>query len=85
MVFHIIQLIIKRATFIFKKMIKSRDYERNVRSNYTKSLSNLLPYDIVALELKEFWLRKSFFQPDKGLAEIYAARNHIAGADVPTI
>lgn len=66
-------------------MINSRAFERNVYSNYSKSLSNLLPYDIVPLELKEFWLRKSLFQPDKGLAEIYAARNHIPGADVPTI
>lgn len=66
-------------------MIKYPSMNRNVYSNYSKSLSDLHHYDFPPLELKEFWLRKSYFNPPKALADTYATRSHIVGADVPII
>jgi hypothetical protein len=37
------------------------------------------------LDLKELSLRKSLFDPPQGLAQIYEARKHIIGADVPVV
>jgi hypothetical protein len=40
---------------------------------------------LLNLDLKEFYLKKSLFNPPEGLAESFASRRHIAGAEVPII
>jgi hypothetical protein len=54
-------------------------------SNYSHSFPNLHSSPLIAIDFKELCLKKSLFNPPEGLAESYAARRHIAGADVPII
>jgi hypothetical protein len=49
-------------------MFNSRPKEHYVQSNYSKSLSDLHLGDISRAELKELCPRKSFFDPQQGLA-----------------
>jgi hypothetical protein len=41
--------------------------------------------DSFAISLKDFYLRKSVFNPSEGEAEVFASRRHIPGAEVPRI
>lgn len=54
-------------------------------THYSKSFSNLHHPQISCIDLKEFYLRKSIFDPPEGLAEVFISRSHLAGADVPLI
>ncbi len=58
---------------------------RKCYTNYSQSFSNLHHPNIMSLELKQYSLRKSYFNPPPGLEESYATRNHLAGADVPLV
>lgn len=66
-------------------MHHKRTSQRDCTSNYSQSVSNLHNYPHFNLGLKEFSLKKSLFNPPEGLAESFATRRHIAGADVPII
>ena len=79
------QLINQKVSLKLETMIKYPSITRNAYSNYSKSLSDLHHYDFPPLELKEFWLRKSYFNPPNTLADNYAARSHIAGVNVPIV
>lgn len=67
------------------KMLKRDASNRKCFSNYSQSFSHLQRPPAWPLELKELYMRKSLFNPPPGLAESYATRNHIVGAEVPPI
>jgi len=66
-------------------MLHKRSSQRDCISNYSQSFSNLHNHPLINFDLKEFSLKKSLFNPPEGLAESFATRRHIAGADVPII
>jgi hypothetical protein len=66
-------------------MLKKRTSKRDCLSNCSHSFPNLHNSPLIAIDFKELTLKKSLFNPPQGLAESYAARRHIAAADVPII
>lgn len=66
-------------------MLKKRTSKRDCLSNCSHSFPNLHNSPLIAIDFKELCLKKSLFNPPEGLAESYAARRHIAAADVPII
>lgn len=66
-------------------MLHKRTLQRDCLSNYSQSFSNLHNSPLLNLDFRDFYLKKSLFNPPEGLAESFAARRHIAGADVPFV
>jgi len=69
-------------------MHKNHSVERDCLSNtssYSQSFSKMYKHQAIGFNLKDLWLRKSFFFPAEGLDESYASRNHIAGAEIPIV
>lgn len=59
--------------------------ESRAITSYSEDLVSRRRKESVNLHLKDFYLRKSLFNPPEGLAEAYASRRHIAGAEVPIV
>ncbi len=74
-----------QKAFSAAKMLRKRTLSRDCLSNYSQSFSNLHSRPLLNLDFKDFYLKKSLFNPPEGLAESFAARRHIAGADVPFV
>lgn len=66
-------------------MLKHHASEKRFLSNHSEDLSYLAQSSDILQMLRQYSLRKSVFKPEKGLAESYAGRNHIAGAEVPVV
>lgn len=66
-------------------MMRKRIPDQKSNNKYSKSFSNLHHPHITCIDLKEFYLRKSIFNPPQGLAESYASRSRIPGAEVPAV
>ncbi len=66
-------------------MLHKRTLQRDCLTNYSQSFSNLHKAPFPNLDLKEFCLKKSVFNPSEELAESLASRRHLAGAEVPLI
>ena len=66
-------------------MLRKQTSQKECFSNYSQSFSNLHCSPLMNLDLKELNLRKSLFDPPRGLAQIYEARKHIIGAQVPIV
>lgn len=66
-------------------MLHKRTLQRDYLSNYSQSFSNLHNSPLLNLDFPDFYLKKSLFNPPEGLVESFAARRHIAAADVPFV